>query len=149
VDRYDVDRIVIDVVEVQQDHPRPGPDQEPDTVPAPNERATGKRKRFEDSQRPPHPRQRRLRQAQTAHQVAEILLCAGCDDDARHALRQLVERNALAASRLRDAFLRSRVGAWDRIQQRDDVLRIRISLIQRAREQRLGQGALLHMHAFG
>ena len=80
--------------------------------------------------------------------VFEILDGDRRELDASHEL-ELVQRDRLAGLGLLEPELRALIRAGDAVQQRDDVARVRIGVVERAREQRTSDRPWLNVHALG
>jgi len=79
--RDDVDPVRGLLVEVVQDHPRPGPEDEAGGRPAPSERWPGQWEGLEDLQGSGHPRPGIAGKSEVGDRLADIPLCARGDEN--------------------------------------------------------------------
>jgi hypothetical protein len=87
-------------------------------------------------------------QSERSDESVEVFLRRAGYLDPRHE-SELFQADGIAGKRLLLAQLHSLPGAWDRIQDFTDALRVRVRVVKRGRKQRPGQGALLDMSALG
>lgn len=78
---HHVDGVIGLVVEVDEDHPRPRPDQKPGVRPRSGQGTPGEREPFEDGQRPLHAPQGKVAESQPGDQIAQVLNRPRRDDD--------------------------------------------------------------------
>lgn len=85
------------LIAIEQEHPRPRPQDEPSRRPPATKLGASKRKRFERSQRARNSRPSVIRKVERGDRVVYVPLSLRGDDYLRHS-DQLVERRSLAAS---------------------------------------------------
>jgi hypothetical protein len=148
VHRDHVDPVRRFLVAVEQDHPRPRPDHEPDWRPPTGQLRTSERESFQHPQRAPDSGPGIVGQIECRDRLVHVPLRSRGDDYLRHS-GQLVERRPFAMSRLGQALLRPLPCAGDGIEDLRDASGIRVCIVKRGSEKRTRKSSLLHMRALG
>lgn len=137
------------LVEVEQDHPGPRPQDESCGSPPATKLSTRERKRFKRSQRTRNSRPSVIGEVERGDCLVHVPLGLRGDGDLRHSGNQVVERRAFATRGLRKPLLRPFPGTRDRIQDFSNAGCIRIGIIESRRKKGAGKGPLLHVRPLG
>ena len=134
------------IVEIDEQEPSPRTDQEAQRLPSSLQLATDQRKLLQDAQRTLYASTRVGGEAVSDDHTVEIFDRGEAQLDVCHAL-QLFKRDGSSLSGLLQSELRLLVGSRDAVEQGDHVAHVRVSLLERHRQQRPRQRSLLHMRA--
>lgn len=137
------------LITIEQEHPRPWPEDKPSRRPLAPQLCTGQREGFESAQRTSDTFPNVCRQVECNSRLFHVPPRLRGDNDLRHSGSQLVERRSFAASRLGETVLRPLPRTGNGVEDLGDPRCVGIGVIERRRQQRASQSALLNIRALG
>lgn len=147
LDCDDHDAVVFLEKDVHEDHPPPRTEDKAEAGPAPAERRAEEWKALERFERSPETRLRVGRKTVRRNQTPKNGRSGLAQLDASHL--KVVERDGAALAPLGKSLLRTVEGPVDAVEELREMARVRVRLVERAREERAGERALLDSSTFG